>query len=119
MSGEGGRGKVGLVVTVLVALVAVSVAMEVLPVQWRVSQLYDFMVEQAGEASHDRVTTIQQRILEKGQELGLPLTEEQVEVRKEEDQIIMRCHFDVPVTVLFHTFEWKVDRQVQRDLFQI
>ncbi|MDH3403236.1 MAG: hypothetical protein OES32_01550 [Acidobacteriota bacterium] len=115
-----GEGVVGCVFYLLVAALVALVLIKVVPIQYRSSELKDFMVEQAKFAG--RRTTppvVHGAILQKANQLGLPVSKKDIEVELKGGHIIMRCRYTVPVDLIVFTYQWEFDHQVRRPVFII
>ncbi len=113
-----GEGKLGCMVWLAVFLAIIMFGWKTLPVKTSSSQLKDFMVEQskfARSASNQQIAT---RILNKANELDLPVTTKGITVRKTSARVEMRCKYTVPVEFPFYTWNWNFDLHVERAVFQ-
>ena len=115
---QAGEGVLGCVVWLVIAGIGALILMKMVPVKMASSELLDFMVEQAKFAG--RRTTpqlVKKAIHEKAVQLGLPVTAKDVTVSLTGGRIVMRCTYSVPVDLVFYTYVWEFDHQVNRPVF--
>jgi hypothetical protein len=116
---ERGEGKIGCILWTLVLVVAGLIAWEAIPVKIASSELYDFMVEQAKWAGHTSPDTLKRHILERAQELDVPLDPKNLSVQRVRDRIRMRAYYMVPLEFPGYVYEWEFDLEVDRPVFVI
>ena len=115
---QAGEGLAGCVVWLVILGLVALILVKVVPVKIASSELLDFMNEQAKFAG--RRTTkagVEKAIMAKALELGLPVTKKDIQVQVSSGRIVMRCTFSVPVDLVFHTFVWDFDHQVNKPVF--
>ena len=86
-----GGASIGAVIWILLFVGLVMVSKEMIPVKIRTSQLEDFMIELAKFSTREPDERLQKRILEKAEELQLPLVKDDVSVRKSSGRVRMRA----------------------------
>ena len=114
-----GGARIGTVIWLLVFVVLVVVSKEAIPVKIRTSQLEDFMVELAKFSTRESDEKLQIRILEKADELQLPVVKNDVSVRKAGGRIRMRAQYEIPLEFPFYTYVWRFEHNVDRPIFII
>jgi hypothetical protein len=112
-----GEGNLGCIFWAIVLVLVVVVAFKVVPVRIRSAELYDFMVDQAGYATHVPAESIQKRILSKARELDLPLDKDHLRVERVGDNIRMDATYTVPVEFPGYTYYWEFRHEVKRPLY--
>jgi hypothetical protein len=117
--GQRGEGKVGCILWTLVLVVAGMIAWEAIPVKIASSELYDFMVEQAKWAGHTPPDTLKRYILDRANELKVPLDPKNLSVERVRDRIRMRAYYVVPLEFPGYVYDWEFDLQVDRPVFVI
>lgn len=117
-SQQGGAG-IGTVIWLLLFIALVVVSKEAIPVKIRTSQLEDFMVELAKFSTKESDEKLQRRILEKAEELQLPLVKNDVTVHKGNGRIRMHATYEIPLKFPFYTYVWHFDHNVDRPIFII
>ncbi len=113
-----GEGKLGCVVWLLIGLAVITFGWKTIPIKTSSSRLTDFMVEQSKFAARSSNQQISARILNKANELDLPVTTKGITVRKTSARVEMRCKYTVPVEFPFYTWNWNFDLHVERAVFQ-
>ena len=114
-----GEARIGTVVWLLLFVVLVMVSKEAIPVKIRTSKLQDFMIELAKFSTREEDERLQKRIMEKAQELELPLRKEDVSVRKSNGRVRMKAQYDVTLRFPFYTYVWHFNHEVDRPVFII
>jgi type III secretion system FlhB-like substrate exporter len=115
--GERGEGNLGCVLWVAVLVIAVLMAVKMIPVKIASSQLYDFMEEQAKFAANAAPAEIAKTIVNKAKELELPVSKDDVRVERVGDNIRMHAEYTVPIEFPGYTYMWHFDHQVNRPIF--
>jgi hypothetical protein len=116
---EHGGARIGTVIWLFIFIALVVVSKEAIPVKIRSSQLEDFMVELAKFSTRESDEKLQRRILEKADELQLPVVKEAVSVRKSNGRVRMRAQYEIPLEFPFYTYVWHFDHNVDRPIFII
>jgi hypothetical protein len=114
-----GGARLGTVIWLLLFVALVIVSKEAIPVKIRTSQLEDFMVELAKFSTREPDEKLQKRILEKAEELQLPLVKKDVTVKKGNGRVRMRAQYTIPLEFPFYTYVWHFDHNVDRPIFII
>jgi hypothetical protein len=114
-----GGASVGAIVWILLFIVLVVISKEAIPVKIRTSQLEDFMVELAKFSTREPDEKLQRRILEKAEELQLPLVKDDISVRKSNGRVRMRAQYDITLQFPFYEYTWHFDHNVDRPIFII
>lgn len=117
--GQRGEARLSTLIWLLLFVALIVVAKEAIPVKVKSSQLEDFMVELAKFASHNKEEGIQRQILQKAQELDLPLAKKSVSVKKSNGRIRMHAEYTIPLEFPFYTYYWHFDHNVDRPVFII
>lgn len=114
-----GQGKLGCVLWLLLLLAFVSVCYKVIPVKIRSAELYDFMEEQAMFAGRATAEDLKKRILERAEDLELPLTKKGLMVERRSGRIRMKATYTVPIEFPGYTYHWKFEQVVDRPVFVV
>ena len=114
---QSGQGKIGCALWVLAAIIAGMVAFKMIPVKVKNSELKSYMVDQAKWAGNLTNDALKKSILAKGAELGLPLTEEGVQVQKDRDRVRMEAVYTVPIEFPGYTYNWQFHDLVDRNIY--
>ncbi len=117
---QAGEGIAGCVVWAAILGVVLLIAVKILPIKVASAELEDFMLEQAKFAGRRaNAERIKKRILNKADELGLPVTTKDVTVRLSGGHIRMRCTYSIPVDLIVYTHIWNFDHNVDRPIYII
>jgi hypothetical protein len=114
---QAGEGLAGCMFWLALLGIVLMIGFKAAPVKINSSKLYDFMNEQAKFSARTPAATLKRRILNKARELGLPVTEKQIEVQSSSNRVRMRCRFEVPIDFYVYTYVWKFDHLVDRPVF--
>ena len=114
-----GEGKAGCVFWVAVLLVFLYVAYQAVPVKIRTSDLEEFIVRQAETAGSASAQQIKEAVLSRARDLELPVTPENLTVEKGRGRIVIKCSYELPISLFVYTYKWKVKHDVDRPVFII
>jgi hypothetical protein len=116
---EIGAGNVGCVVSLAILVVAVLIAMKVIPTRVAVAELQDFCERAAEQASLPRHTDeiIADEILIKAQQENLPLRKEDIKVWRDGSMAHIEVKYRVVLDLLVYKYDWDVEHKVDRTLF--
>jgi len=116
---QAGRGTLGCLVGVAVALWAVIAGIRVIPVKVNVMDLKKFAEMQAEQASlpqHDDEFIVNQ-IFQKARLLQLPLPKESIRVRRDMGSVFVDYEFTVVLKLPLYTYNWRIEEHIERKLF--
>jgi hypothetical protein len=114
---EHGGARLGAIIWLVLFVVVVMISKEAIPVKIRSSQLEDFMIELAKFSTKETDERLKRRILEKADELQLPLVKEDVTVKKTAGRVRMRATYEITLEFPFYTYVWHFDHNVDRPIF--
>jgi hypothetical protein len=116
---EAGRGVIGCLLGVAVAVLAVITGIRVIPVKTKVMELKKFAETQAEQASLPQFTdeAIVDQIFNKARLLQLPLNKENIRVRRDMGTIYVDYNFTLVLKLPLFTYNWKVEEHIERPLF--
>ena len=119
--GARGSGRIGCFLWLLVLAVTGYIGYKVIPVKIATSTFYDFMQEEASFASIRPVNQLQREILLKAKELNIPVTEENLVIKKVSESITIEAHYEIPIVFFngWKTYIWKENQVVQRPIFLV
>lgn len=115
---ERGEGRAGCVMWTLLLGILVLIAAKAVPVQLNVMALKDRMDEAAQMRPRDSARQLEKFILDRAIELELPVKAKDIDVKKGTDRVRMKVNFVVPLDFYVYTYNWKVDIDMRRDIFQ-
>lgn len=114
---QSGEIRLGCILWLLVVGIIVLIVVKMAPVKVRSTELYEFLKDQSRFARRASAETIQKRILERAEELELPLEAKGVRVRKSEARIRIDCTYTVPIEFPFYTYSWTFRHTVDEPIF--
>jgi hypothetical protein len=94
---------------------------KILPVKIATSTFYDAMQEQASFGSIKGLPQIEYAILQKAQELRLPIGKENLIVKRSKQEITIEAHYEITIDFFngLYKYVWKFDPVVSRPLFAV
>jgi hypothetical protein len=119
MRRQSGQGKIGCVLWILAFAICALVAFKMVPIKIKSAELHDFMVDQAKWTSRRTGEQVAKAVLQKAQELDLPVAEDDVRVVIERERIKMDVSYTVPVEFPGYTYQWRFHHAVDRPIFII
>lgn len=114
---QGGEGRVGCILWLLVLLVVSMILWKAIPVKIQSAEFYDFMNEQAKFAQGSSPEAIKKRILNRAEQLDLPVDEKNLSVEKPGDRIRIKCSYSVPLEFPGYTYHWQFDHEIDEPIF--
>lgn len=113
-----GEGKIGCIVWTLLLILGAMVAYEMVPIKMKSAQLYDYMEDQASDATYNRNSeATKKRILRKARDLDIPLDKDNLSVERIGDRIRMKATYTIPAEFPGYTYYWKFDHEIDRNLY--
>jgi hypothetical protein len=114
-----GAGNVGCVISLAILVVAVLIAVRVVPTRIAVAELADYCEKEAEQASLPRNSNeaIAERILMKAKQSNLPVTKENIKVWRDGGQVHVEVKYTVVLDLLVYKYVWDVEHRVDRILF--
>ena len=119
--GDRGEGRVGCVIWVLVVGLIGYCLYQIVPAKIANSSFDDAMTEQASFGSIKSVKQIEYDLLQKANDLGVPVTKDNLIITKTREKITIEAHYTVEI-VFFggaYKYVWKRDPLVERPLFVV
>jgi len=119
--GTRGSGRVGCLLWLAVLALLSYIGYKVIPVKIATSSFYDFMQEEAAFASIRPVNQLRREILIKARELKIPITDENLIIRKVSESITIEAHYEIPIDFFngWKTYIWKESQVVTRPIFLV
>ncbi len=115
---ERGEGRAGCFFWTAILVIMVMIAFKAVPVQLAVMELKDKMKEAAQLRARDSARQIEKFILDRCIELELPASAKDIDVKKAAGRIRMKVDFTVPIDFYVYTYDWDVNIDMTRDIFQ-
>jgi len=120
-NGERGSGRIGCLLWLGVLAITGYIGYKVIPVKIATSTFYDFMQEEAAFASIRPVNQLQREILLKAKELNIPVTEENLVIKKVSESITSEAHYEITIWFFngWKKYIWREDQVVTRPIFLV
>ncbi len=118
-SWQRGESKLGCVVGLIIFGAAVWVAIQTFPVVINTGELQSEIQSQAERAGLPRHTEdyIRGRIVDKAEELHLPVTPDMVQIKRRKRDITIHLEYTVELDYGFYTYRWHKVHDVMRETF--
>jgi hypothetical protein len=116
-----GKTNIGCIVWLAIVFLVGYSLYKVLPVKIATSTFYDAMQEQASFGSIKGLPQIEYAILQKAQELRLPIGKENLIVKRSKQEITIEAHYEITIDFFngLYKYVWKFDPVVSRPLFAV
>ncbi len=116
-----GSGRLGCIVWLAVLGLIGYGLYKIIPVKIATSTFYDFMQEEASFASIRDVKQLQQEILAKAKELKLPITQDNLTIRRSKEAVRIEAHYEITIEFFngWKKYVWKFDQVVDRPTFLV
>ena len=101
---------------------AAIVAWQAIPAKLKATELEDFMERQAEAAGIMRnvdIKKVKRLIVERAEELDLPVKADDIEVRKNAGRVRITCDYTIQLDLLVHQYDWDFNLQVDRQVLNI
>jgi hypothetical protein len=114
---ERGEGQIGCLIGLVVLLIAALIAYKMIPVKVKSAEMRDIVQDSARAAGTMSDGAIRQAVLHKGQQLGLPIAENNIEVERARGEIRVEVKYTVPVVFPGYTYNWNFHHKAQNPIF--
>ena len=114
---ERGEGNFGCLVGLIFLALAIFIAYKMIPVKVKNAELRQVITDEAKSAGTHRDDQILASILQKAQEDNLPVTENDVNIKRAASEITVDVEYTVPVEFPGYTYQWHIHHHVQNPIF--
>jgi hypothetical protein len=114
---EAGEGNFGCIVGLIILVIAVVVAYKIIPVKANMADLRQVCVDEGKSAGQHSDATITKRIVEKAEEVHLPVTEDNIQISRQSNTINIDVDYTVPVQFPGYTYQWHEHHHVENPIF--
>ena len=116
-----GEGRLGCILWLAVLALIGYGCYKIIPVKVATSTFYDFMQEEASFASIRDVKQLRLEILAKAKELELPVTNENLTIKRARESITIEAHYEITISFFngWKKYVWKIDQVVARPTFLV
>jgi hypothetical protein len=115
--GQRGEGQGGCIFGLILLLIGIFVAYKLIPVKVKAAEMRQTVIDEAkmaGTRSDGRIVT---RILQKAEELRLPITEDNIKIQRQQNSIIVDVEYVVPVDFPGTVYKWKFHHHADNPIF--
>jgi hypothetical protein len=118
--GTRGEGRIGCILWLAVLALIGYGLYKIIPVKIATSTFYDFMQEEAAFGSIRDIKQLQKELLAKAKELDIPVTEENLTIKRTRESITIEAHYEITVEFFgWKKYIWKFDQVVARPTFLV
>ena len=116
--GQRGEGRLGLIVALAIVGTGVFLGVKIIPVKVSAYEFRDFVEQQCRTAAlHRENKTLAKTIMEKAEELDLPLDRKNLKLRRTTSEMIIEAKFDKPIDLKVTTYNFHYEVKTAAPLF--
>lgn len=112
-----GEGKLGCIMYSLVFFAVIMVAYNFIPMKIATMQLEDHMKELAMHEPRKDEKFFRKSILERADELRLPVEKKHIKVKKSTKRVVMDVNFPIVIDLMVTDYRWDVKLHLDREIF--
>ena len=112
-----GKGSLGNILFLLVVLAMIYFGFKFIPVRVNAFSFFDAMNEEASFAAHRSDKVIRDNLLRFAREKKLPITKEQLEIKREPGRMTVEADYTVVVDTIFFTYDWRFTEKAVREIY--
>jgi hypothetical protein len=116
-TGDQGKGSLGNILFLLLVLALVYFGFKFIPVRIHAFSFMDAMIEEASFAAHRNDKVIKGNLLRFAREYKLPISKEQIELKREPGRMTVLADYTVVVDTIFFTYDWNFKEKVVREIY--
>ena len=116
-TGDEGKSPLGNIVFLLIVLALIYFGVKFIPVRVHAFSFMDAMNEEASFAAHRSDKVIRDNLLRFARENDLPITKEQLEIKREPGRMTVLADYTVVVDTIFFAYDWRFEEKVVRDIY--
>ena len=115
---EKGEGKLGLLISLVVVGVLLFVGIKIIPAKIKAYEFRDVLREECRYgAVRDDDAKVAKRIMEKAEELEIPLDRKNLKVKRTISEMIISASYQQPIDLKLTTYVYKFDQKERAPLF--
>ena len=116
--GERGEGRVGLLVALAVVGIGVFLGVKIIPVRISAYEFRDYVEQECRTAAltHDD-KKIAKNIMEKADDLELPLQRKNLQLKRSSSEMIIKAFFEMPIDLKVTTYNFHYEVNTRAPLF--
>ena len=109
-SHERGEGRLGLLITLVVAGAAIFLGVKIIPVRITAYEFRDVLREECRYgAVRDEDSKVVKRILDRAQELEIPLDQKNLSVKRTSKEMVISARYEQPIDLKVTTYTYRFD----------
>jgi hypothetical protein len=117
-SAERGDGRIGFLLSLALLGVAIFIGVKIIPVRINAYEFRDFIQEECRfAATRNKDSQIYQRIVDKAEELKLPLDKKNVHMKRTRTEMVISASYEQPIDLKFTTYVYKFSHEERAPLF--
>lgn len=114
---EAGEGQFGCLVGIVLVIVAVFIAYKVVPVKANMADLRQTVTDEGKSAGQHNDAVIMKAILAKAESMNLPVTEDDVTIKRTGNEIYIDVDYTVPLKFPGYVYQWHEHNHVENPIF--
>ena len=114
---EKGEGQLGCIVGLIVLALGVFIAWKMIPVKVKAAEVRQVVVDEAKSAGTHNDKVIMGNILAKAREDNMPITEDNVKIRRGNNEITVELNYVVPIEFPGYTYQWHINNTATNPIF--
>jgi hypothetical protein len=114
---ESGEGQFGCLVGLVILVLAVFIAFKIIPIKANMADLRQVCIDEGKSAGQHNDAKILKTILEKAEEVHLPVTEDNVTINRAQNNITIDVDYTVPVQFPGYLYQWHQHHHVENPIF--
>jgi len=117
-SQERGEGRLGLLITLVVVGAAIFLGVKIIPVRITAYEFRDVLREECRYgAVRDEDSTVVKRILDRAEELEVPLDKKNLSVKRTSKEMVISARYEQPIDLKVTTYTYRFDETEKAPLF--
>lgn len=113
-----GEGRIGLIITLVIIAIAIFLAVKYVPAKITAYEFGDFIEKECRFAATRRDDSqIVVRIMDKAEELDIPLKKKDLVVRRTKAEMIIKASYEQPLDFKVTTYMYKFNTEERAPLF--
>jgi hypothetical protein len=114
---QAGEGQAGCLVGLVVFFAAVFIAYKLIPVKVKMADMRQTVVDEAKSGGSHGDDRIRKQIILKAQDLNLPVTDDNITIERNQNNIKVEVEYTVPVVFPGYTYQWHAHHVAENPLF--
>lgn len=115
--GQAGEGQLGCVIGLAFLAVALFLAFKLIPVKVKAAGIREVVVNEGKSAGTHPNERIRKAILDKAEEVDLPVSDEDIEIKRTGNLIEIDVDYVVPIKFPGRTWEWHQHHHAENPIF--